>query len=219
MFLTEIKKIQNNELLVTSAFILLCLALFLFFPSQGAFQGLSKGLFFLVVIPALYIKFILKKTLSSFGLNTENMVSGIIWGFPMFLVLFFLFYSLIEFTGFRNGYVLPDYVIHNFWLFLVYELIFVNFLFFLYSCFFQGFILFYFYHKLSYWVIPLQTALFSLLLFLNGGINWQSSPFMIFSLAGGLITYKTKSFVYAYISGIIFSIILDSYLIYTLKIK
>jgi len=208
---------ENAEFLVTIAFMLLCLVFFIFFPSQGSFQGLSKGLFFLVIIPSLYIKFVLQKTPGDFGFSLKNDSTGFIWSFFLLLASLAIFYLALNYTNFKNIYGLPEYLVSNFWLFLAYELILANFLLFIYFYFFQGFMLFYLSARFSYWAIPIQAVFFVLFFLIINNFRWQSFPVLAVFSIGLITTYKTKSFLYAYASGMLAILALDSYLVYTLK--
>lgn len=209
--------LANKEFLVSLVLAFFCLFLSFSFPTRGFFQLITKNLFFLLIIPALYIKFILKKELQEFGFNLKNKEDGITWG--IFVLLFSLLVSFlsVKFTSFENNYLLPEEVTVNFIVFLIYELLFVNFLLFIQDFFYRGFILFTLKEKMSFWAIPIQSAVFALGLIFTGNISLSSSVTIMLSLGGGLIAYKSKSFVYAYLYAIMFSIIFDSYIIYNLN--
>ncbi|MDP1619834.1 MAG: hypothetical protein Q8M12_02450, partial [bacterium] len=79
--------------LISSAIVLLCLFLAVYFPAQGTLQLFSNTLFFLFLLPVLYIKIILKQNLTDFGFNTLNISAGLLWSLAMlassFLIIFF----------------------------------------------------------------------------------------------------------------------------------
>jgi len=125
---TEIKFLTEWKEVLTGSFMALaCLGLFISFPSKGVAEDLSRLFFFLLVIPALYIKLILKKSFGDFGLTFRVARESLLWLGGMLVSSFLIVYLLIRFTSFKDGYILPDYVLVNFWWFLVYELAFVNF--------------------------------------------------------------------------------------------
>jgi len=212
------KKFANwKETIITSAVILLCLILVYFFPTEGPFQTFSRNLFFLAIIPALYIIFILKRRLSDFGLNFSATKENGYWFLGTLLLSLLVSFVLIKFTSFKGSYTLSDYAIENFGWFLVYELIFVNFWLFFNEAFYRGFVFFAFAEKYKYWSILISTFLFTLFLFLTKTLSWNMSPYLIISLTGGWLAFKTRSFVYSYLMGLLFIMILDGYIIYTLK--
>jgi len=206
-----------KENLVTLAVILICLGLFLVFPTAGGFQKITSALFFLFIVPVLYIKLILKKDLRSFGFSFGNYRAGIFWGLLALAISLLSAYGLIKFTNFTQASVLPPAVIQNFWMFVFYELVLVNIVFFLQEFFFKGFVLFSFTEKLGPWSILISFVLFSALSLLEESFSAAIAPSIIFSLTSGVVAYKGRSFLYSYAAGMIFSLILSSYLIYLLK--
>jgi membrane protease YdiL (CAAX protease family) len=206
-----------KEIVITTTVILLCLTLSFLFPAQNTFQDLSKGIFFLILLPYLYIRFILKRKMSDFGLNLKNNQEGLLWGIFMFFFSLLIFYLLFNYTGFKTGYTLPNSIVQNFWLFLLYELFFVTLSCFVNEFFFRGFILFYFSREIFEWIVPIQALLYALILVLIGNFSWQMAPALAISLISGIITYRSNSFVYSFIASIFSIIILDSFIIYHLK--
>lgn len=214
----EIKKIsQYKEILLSSVVILVCLFLSFLFPIRNIAQYITATIFFFVLIPVLYIKIVLRKNLSDFGLNLKNKRQGIFWGTLGILFLFLLFYLLYTYTPFQNSYSLPDIVVNNFWAFLFYELIIVNFIIIIWEFFFLGFFFFTFIKNFSYWTIPLQLAIFSLIIFFTSGLSWQEIPTLAISLISAIIVYRSRSIFYSYVVALFFNLILDSFIIYNLK--
>lgn len=207
---------KNKALLVTSIVILLCLALSIFFPVQNTFQSISRSIFFLIVLPVLYIKLILKENLSDWGWNLENKKIGLIWSAAALLLALAVFYSLIRFAGFSVNYKVSPIAANNFIFFLLYELIFLNIFFFLQEFFFKSFVLFSF-RKFGAWAVFIQTGLYLLSLILTGKFSWQTLPFMFISFFGGIVVYKTRSFFYSYFFGLSFIILLDAFIIHLIK--
>ncbi|PJA89355.1 MAG: hypothetical protein CO138_00930, partial [Candidatus Moranbacteria bacterium CG_4_9_14_3_um_filter_33_15] len=77
----EKNKEENWKFFVTTVFfIVACLLLSFFFPSKSEIQNLIGNLFFLVIAPILYIKFVLKEKINQFGLNLKNKKEGFLWG-------------------------------------------------------------------------------------------------------------------------------------------
>lgn len=221
MFPQKPKKLSfffsSQEILVSFGVALLCLFLSLTFPAQNSAQNITKSLFFLILIPAAYIKIILNKNLADFGWNLKNYNLAWRWSIGIIIFTLMIFYLIINFTQFKSGYLLDDYIKNNFWLFLIHELIVVNFIVFIYSFFFQGFLLNLFREKFQHWSIALQAGMFFAVLLFTKTFSWQTTPFIILAIAGGLLSYKTKSFFYSYFSGIFAIIILDGYIIYLAK--
>ena len=215
---TEIKFLTEWKEVLTGFFLALaCLGLFISFPSKGSVEDFSRLLFFLLIIPALYIKLILKKNFRGFGLIFRTTRKNTLWLAEMLVSSFLIAYLLIRFTSFKDGYILPDYVLVNFWWFLVYELAFVNFWLFIHESFYRGFIFFTLAEKFGFLAIPAAASFFVIFLLLTKAFSWTMVPYIIISLTGGWLAYKTRSFVYSYLMGLSFIIILDAYLIYISK--
>jgi membrane protease YdiL (CAAX protease family) len=218
------KKIYRHlEIIVTSAVILICLILVMTFPSYDNFQELSLGFFFFFVIPALYIRLVLKKNLSDFGLNIQNKKTGIIWGILMFFASLALAYIFIKYTSFVSSYSISPQTMNNFWIFTLTLLVLYNFILFFQEFFFRGFIISSFRSEVRFWSPLIQTILYwAMVLIATEGVKkefWQILPFAILSITGGVTAYKSRSIIYSYASGLLFLIILYAYLIYIAKIK
>ena len=206
-----------KEEIISFVIFLLCLALALSFPVSGSLQKFSNVFFFLFLLPVLYIKFILKKDLRDFGFNLQNKKNGFLWAGAMLGVSLLIIFILVRFFDFQNQYLLPAYIATKFGAFLLYELVLVNFIFFLQELFFKGFLLFTLEKKLGFSCFLIQAAVCVVFIILAQSLSWQIAPLVILSLTGGIVTYKSKSFIYSYLMGLVFLIILDSYIIYLFK--
>jgi membrane protease YdiL (CAAX protease family) len=203
--------------IVTVIIAVVCLTLSLVFPAVGIVQMLTKNIFFLIIVPVLYIKYIRKENLKDFGLNLRNKKIGIIGGIIMLAVLALISFAYTQFAGFQDNYQLPGYVVDHFWYFVFYELVFVNFFLFIYDFFFRGFILFSLTPKFGLWAVLAQAVIFWSTLLLTKNFTWALAPTIILAPASGILTYKSKSFIYSYTASIIFMIFLDAYLIHSIK--
>lgn len=207
-----------KEDLLTLAVVAVCLGLFIVFPTAGSFQKITSALFFLFIVPVLHIKLILKKNLRSFGLNLNHKKDGLLWGSIMFLFLAAVFYFLSKYPPFINNYpIMPAYISTNFWVFSVYELILVNLLFFLQNFFFQGFLLFSFMEKLGAKAVLIPIATYCGIILFSSGFIPKLIPSLFIFIIGTVISFKNKSFVYAYAAGLFLQFIFDAYLIYIFK--
>ncbi|MFA6159890.1 MAG: CPBP family glutamic-type intramembrane protease [Parcubacteria group bacterium] len=209
--------IENKEIIITSGVIVFCLLLSLFFPVQNSAQRLTRNIFFLIIVPILYYKLILKKNISSFGLTLGDKKSGAFWGISMLLATLLVFFLLYTYTDFRKNYLLSSYIVHNFWIFLLYELIIANLFVFIQEFFWRGFILLYFSKKIGIFSIFLQFFLYVLILIPTRNSFWQMAPTLVISLFSGIIVYKSRSIFYSWIVALFSLVILDSFIIYHLK--
>ncbi|OGI15594.1 MAG: hypothetical protein A2Z52_01170 [Candidatus Moranbacteria bacterium RBG_19FT_COMBO_42_6] len=211
--------INRKDALFSTFVILICLTLSYFFPTDGNFQNFSRGAFFFLIIPALYVKVILKKNLRDFGLNFTGWRQGLFWITATLAAALLTGYGLVQFTDFEHDYIslLPVYAMTSFRWFLVYELIFFNILLILLEIFFNGFVLFSFLKDFGYWSILIVTTIFLGFLALTNSLDWRMAPAMILIPFGAWTAIQTRSFVYAYLMGILFIIIFDAYVIYIFK--
>ncbi len=214
--------LNYKEFFLTSAIIIVCLVLSIVFPTTGFFQDLTRGFFFLFLAPILYLKFILKKKIKTSGLNLKNKKVGIIWGSAMLVISLVSIFTLIKLTNFSASYRISAIIINNFWFFTLYMFVLANFILFIQEYFFRGFILNTFREETGKWSVVIQALIYLIVVIIQKGFNanlWQMVPMLILALTGGITAYKSKSMIYSYISGLLFFIILNSYLIHLIKIK
>ncbi len=203
----------NIQTITTSGIILICIFLFAVFPTQGIFQEIIISLIFLLIIPIIYIKLILKKSLADFGVKPftyrkwkENWFMITI----LFAVMILIFYFIAQYADFSNEHFAKKIISgKNFWYWLFYELVVVNFFIILYEFFFRGFIMFYFLKGFHFYSIFIQFLLFLLFLDLTNFLNLDAIGYIIVTLPAGIIAYKSKSLAYSYLFSIISIIIGD----------
>jgi membrane protease YdiL (CAAX protease family) len=212
-FLQTFKK----EDLVTGGVIVSCLFLYAIFPANNVFQQIISSLTFLLVIPFLYVKIILKKSIKNFGFKKGNWITGIFWSVISLVISASIAYIIFRYFGFLEKYPFPRYLASHFLPFLAYEVLLVGFFAFLYETFFRGFLMFSFTKKLGFLSIILQAFVFFLLFLISGTISWTQVPYFIFLLFAGLITYFSDSIIYSLVTFVIFNIIFDSFFIYAIK--
>ncbi|MFZ2975166.1 MAG: CPBP family glutamic-type intramembrane protease [Candidatus Moraniibacteriota bacterium] len=209
--------IENKEIIITSGVIVFCLLFSLFFPVKNSIQLLTRNVFFLIIVPILYYKLILRKNISDFGLTLGDKKAGLFWGIFGFFVTLLVFFLLYNYTDFRKNYLLSSYVVHNFWIFLLYELILANIFVFIQEFFWRGFVLLYFSKKIDFFAIFLQFFIYTLILIPTENSFWQMTPTLVISLFSGIIVYKSRSIFYSWVASLFSLIILDSFIIYHLK--
>ncbi len=206
----------NKEGLITGGMVLLCLFLYALFPTRNVFQQIVCSLTFLLVIPFLYVKIILKKSIKDFGFKAGNLPTGIFWSVISLLFSASIAYIIFKYFGFSGKYPFPQYLASNFIAFLAYEIFLVGLFAFLYEVFFRGFLMLSF-KKMGIWSVFLQAFVFMLFFFLSGSVSWKFLPYMIFVLFSGTIVYLSDSIIYSFIAFMCFSIIFDSLFIYATR--
>ena len=172
------KKI-NREFFSTSLVILACLVLFSVFPTNGIFQEIISSLTFFFVVPALYVKIILKKDLKEFGFQKGDFKKGIMLGLGGLVFSAAIVYVCFSYFSFAKNYPLPESIKTSFQFFILYEVFIVGFFTILYEFFFRGFIQFSFANRMGLWVVLVQFVLFVSLFWATGNLNWSIAPFVI----------------------------------------
>ncbi|MBU2028416.1 hypothetical protein KJ761_00815 [Patescibacteria group bacterium] len=208
---------QWKETLASFLLAVFCFFMVYYFPTDDYLQNLTKNIFFLIVIPWLYVKLVLQKNIRDFGINWENKKIGLLWGGAMFLLLAVLFSLIIRYTEFDKVYTPPFFIKTSFWYFLLYELVLVNLLFLAQEIFFKGFLLAVLREKLGYWSILIQSAVFLFPLLILNSYFFETLPMIVISFLGGLVAYKTRAFIFSYLPSVVFLIILDAYIIFITK--
>ena len=216
MFLNIEKKEFGRWKETLSSFLIavFCFFMVYYFPADDFSQIFTRNIFFLLVIPFLYIKLVLQKNISDYGIGWGDKKAGLLCGGSLFLFFAVLFFLIIRYTEFDKTHIPPDFVKTSFGYFLLYELVLVNLLFLLQEIFFKGFLLSALREKLGYWSILIQSAVFLFPLLILSSYFVTALPMIALSLLGGLVAYKSRSFVYSYLSGLIFLTLLDAYIIF-----
>jgi len=160
---------------------------------------------------------VLQKDARDFGINWDQKKIGALWGSLMFIFLAVLFFLIIRYTEFDKTYAPPAFIRTNFGYFLLYELVLVNLLFLAQEIFFKGFLLSSLREKLGSWSIIVQSVVFLFPLVFSRSYFFAVLPMITISLLGGFVAYKSRSFVFSYLSGLIFLILLDVYIIFINK--
>lgn len=216
MFLDIKKQLldQWKETLTSFLVAIFCYFMVFYFPADDYLQNITRNIFFLIVIPWLYVKWVLQKNIRDFGINWKKPQTGLLWSGSLFLFLAVLFFLIIHYTEFDKAYILPLFAKVSFGYFLLYELVMINLLFLAQEIFFKGFLLSVLREKLGYWSVLIQSVVFLFPLLVYSSYFVPVLPMIFLSFLGGLVAYKTRSFVFSYLSGIIFLIILDTYIIF-----
>ena len=190
----------NKNFIVSLGVAFLCLLLFAFFPREEAnnFQQIVVSAAFLLLVPGLYIKIVLKISLSEFGVQEGYWRKGLIWMGVSFVFVFLLFYVFYQYVGFSEKYSLPQAVAADFSYFVFYEIFLVGVFAAMYEFFFRGFVMGIFFEKIKINAIFAQFSVFVLFLIFFDSFDWNSAPYMITALFAGIIAYKSHSLLYSF---------------------
>lgn len=217
--LKEIYKIgaEWRKIMLNLGVVLGCLIIFSFMPTGDFSQEVTKSLFFLFLIPLIYIKYILKKDFSSFGFNLGNKKIGFFSAGIALIISLLTIYLLTIYTSFSQNYTLTFGLSQSFLFFLVYELVLLNVPLFFQEFFFKGFVIEMFRKKLGYFSVLFQAIIYLAPLFIISSNYWNIIPIVLVSVFGGVSAYLSRSFFYSYLFAIIFNILMDAFLISSIK--
>jgi len=213
----EQTSIFDRRFIVTGLLILFSI-FFLGFFSQSAtvnplFQTLLVSITFLLVVPILYSKIVLKESLKNLGWQQGKLFLGILSGMISIVLALGTMFLLIQTTSFGEEYSFPINVEMHFGWFVFYELVVVTSVAFLYEFFFRGLVQLLWLRSFGMWSIVLQSMLFVGLLFLSDDISWQRTPIILFSVFSGVIAYFSKSIWYSFGASWVFFFLTDVFLL------
>lgn len=201
--------IKNKNAINTAIFTSLCFVIFYFFPTKGTFQSAFVEFVFLLLIPIIYNKIILKRGANEWGFSFGNFKSGVILSLFSLLVSFVVGYILYKNFGLYERYSLEKNYTSSFLNFLSYEVTAVLFSVIVFEFFFRSFFMLNLVSLIGKWAIGAQFLLFVIFVSMCAPSIWAFAPYLIFSFFAGLITYKSGSAWYAIISQFIFVMLID----------
>lgn len=182
---------------MTTLFVCITLGLLYSLPESGsldsALQEIIASSIFLLVLPVIYCKMILKEPLSSIGLREARWLPAFFWGGVMIAVGGVLLFLLLPVEGFREAYRLPAFIEKSFKWFVVYEVLVVGGIALLYEVFFRGLVMKLWLGPFGPVAIVLQSALFIGFIGISSGFSWQYAVLCYASLFSGVVAYFSRS--------------------------
>lgn len=182
---------------MTTLFVCITLGLLYGLPESGsldsALQEIIASSIFLLVLPVIYCKMILKEPLSSIGLREARWLPAFFWGGVMIAVGGVLLFLLLPVEGFREAYRLPAFIEKSFKWFVVYEVLVVGGIALLYEVFFRGLVMKLWLGPFGPVAIVLQSALFIGFIGISSGFSWQYAVLCYASLFSGVVAYFSRS--------------------------
>ncbi len=152
---------------------------------------------FLVLLPFLFYKYILKNSDSIIKFEIGDYKKGLLYAGISLVICFIVIALQSYFYNFLDKYAIPSFITESFFKFLIYELLLILPIVAIFEFYFRGFLMGIFSKKIGYWSILLQSALFSLFLLLSSDELIQFYPYLIFSIFGGWIALKSRSLIYS----------------------
>ena len=189
--------IQKEKMIMTTLFVCITLGLLYGLPESGSLdstlQEIIASSIFLLVLPVIYCKMILKEPLSSIGLREAHWLPAFFWGGVMIAVGGVLLFLLLPVEGFREAYRLPAFIEKSFKWFVVYEVLVVGGIALLYEVFFRGLVMKLWLGPFGPVAIVLQSALFIGFIGISSGFSWQYAVLCYASLFSGVVAYFSRS--------------------------
>lgn len=189
--------IQKEKMIMTTLFVCITLGLLYGLPESrsldSALQEIIVSSIFLLVLPVIYCKMILKEPLSSIGLREARWLPAFFWGGVMIAVGGVLLFLLLPVEGFREAYRLPAFIEKSFKWFVVYEVLVVGGIALLYEVFFRGLVMKLWLGPFGPVAIVLQSALFIGFIGISSGFSWQYAVLCYASLFSGVVAYFSRS--------------------------
>lgn len=200
---------KYKEEFTTLFVIIACLTIYKLILIKGTFQLIFSMLVFLVLIPVLFNKYILKRKTSEIGLTLGNWKKGIIYSSISLIIVSLVLFLILRYTPLLNDYRVTGLIGASFGVFLFYQLVFIPFFVAIYEVFFRGFILFRFEAVFKYWVILFQLVLYAGFLMINESSDWMYVFFILFAPFSGFIALKSRSVLYPIIFQVLAFLIID----------
>ena len=207
----------DRRFIVTGLLVLFSV-FFLGFFSQNdkvnpLFQTLLVSVTFLLVVPILYSKIVLKESLKNLGWQQGKAFIGMLSGMVSIAFALGVLFFLVRMTSFEEEYRFPINVEMHFGWFVFYELVVVTTVTFLYEFFFRGLVQLLWLRSFGIWAILFQSAFFVLVLLLSDDVSWQRAPIILFSVFSGAIAYFSQSIWYSFGASWVFFFLTDVFLL------
>ena len=181
------------------------LSSYLFLPKapeiSGSVQSLLFGIIFLALVPVLYVRFVLKESLSTIGFTWKTEYPGIPAVFFAVSAVLSIWFLLLQWYDLGTLYSLPPVVRTSFPWFLFYGGVLVAVIAFLYEVFFRGLVMLSWFASFGIAAVFLQFGFLLALLAISGGLLWQNVPMLLSGFASGFVAYHTRSLFYSWMTA------------------
>ncbi len=202
---------KYKEIGVTFAVIFLCTALYVFFPTDNVLQLIILTVMLLVVVPALYVKFILNRSLLETGLTIGDWKKGVLLASTFLLSLLVIVLLLLKFSSLKEQYTIPLVVQNSFLVFVMYELFVVGLIALSFEYFFRGFMVCGLRRKLGLWAVLVQLIILEL--FFVEFTDLSDIQITLVAPFAGIIAYYSRSIYYSLAFSFVSAVIIDALVI------
>ncbi len=188
---------QKEKTIMTTLFVFLSLGLLYSLPESQSLDSTTQeviaSIIFLLVLPVIYCKMILREPLASLGVQEARWLAAFFWGSVMIVIGGVLLFFLLPIEGFQSAYQLPLFIKKSFAWFVAYEVIAVGGVALLYEVFFRGLVMKLWLGSLGPLAIVLQSVLFISFIGVSSGFSWQYAILCYSSLFSGAVAYFSRS--------------------------
>ncbi|MFA5926093.1 MAG: CPBP family glutamic-type intramembrane protease [Parcubacteria group bacterium] len=200
--------IRNNQKEIAIGFCaLLAVLVRIIFPAQMNGEIFWIDIFLFFIFPWLVIRFLLKEKLNSFGISLGDKTKGIVLSAIFTAVFVLINYLIVRNPNLRGQLQISPGIVKSFWIFLWFQLVISLSAHFSSEFLFRGFIGLGMKNKLGGYAIVIQAIAQTIL--------YARSPWLIILLIGssslfaGVISQKSRSIIYPFVSMWLISLSLD----------
>jgi hypothetical protein len=175
---------------------------------SGIWQSLFVYVMFFVVFPLVFVRFVLKESISRFGFRFARISRReMVLMFGLLGITIVLFWGVVEWFGVHAAVSAPEFVSSSFWLFFLYFFLLQGMFGVFYEIFFRGFLLIGIVETLGFWSILLSLGAFWGFLFASGTFGWENFSIIVGSISASIVAYKTRSLVWSFLFSFLFGIL------------
>jgi len=205
----------RRQFVATGLTVLGTLLLYYFFPFDKKLndivQTIASGVALFLVLPILYVRFILKEPVSLIGFRGSDRRYGWI-SIPLVTIpILSVLYLLVRYYPVEEGYYIPSLAEGSFLVFLLYEILLVGAIAFLYEVFFRGFIQLLWLRGLGLWSVFIQAGIFFVFVLFTAGVTWQNVPMILSAFAAGFTAHYTRSVWYSWVASWLLLFLSEAY--------
>jgi len=195
----------SKPFVTTGLLVLGVLFSYLFLPPtpgvDESVQALLWGSVFLILVPMLHVRLVLKRPISSMGFTRTARRFGLPAVFLSVVSLLSVWFLILRLYEVRTLYSLSPAVRESFPWFLFYETALVGTVSLIYETFFRGLVMLSWLSGFGVVSVFLQSGIQVVFLGLTGGFVWQNVPMMLAGLASGFVGYYTRSLWYSWMTA------------------
>lgn len=209
--------LRHKEFIITGTVVLSALLFLGFFTESENLspflQSAIVSFAVFLVLPVLYCKIVMRRSLALIGWRKGSMFAGLIRSLMAVTSGLVFLFAIMHFTPLFAGARLPVAVERNFFIFVLYEVFLNGWITLLLEVFFRGFVMLFWLKRIGFLAVFIQAGIFLVLLFLSHGITPQTIPLLLFSPLAGLVAYQSGSILNSWAASWFFIFLSDAILL------